>query len=280
MKNISDQQFNELSKQAYMDASASRKANLDKFNYKSDPILQQNDYYVRKIIINFQLLIFLQKVPQCKLRPESQNYYNKLNSDIAKPERPKKKFIGGKDCLNKDFSDITPKYENIPHRKPEVAKDYEYRLHQEKNRNAKTNIRQTDNIFNFAPPEKERPKKKQFNGEFPSKYYKDFYNRGMLSNQIGENVKPQKKYEGNQNKDNIKFYIGENENERFHKKVEKTGKTGVQQLLENNQVVYPPKYKEPTAKPGSILPEQLIPIAKSNIETIEKHGKNKRKIDF
>jgi hypothetical protein len=58
MKNISDQQFNELSKQAYMDASASRKANLDKFNYKSDPILQQNDYYVRKIIINFQLLIF------------------------------------------------------------------------------------------------------------------------------------------------------------------------------------------------------------------------------
>ena len=25
----------------------------DKFNYKSDPILQQNDYYVRKIIINF-----------------------------------------------------------------------------------------------------------------------------------------------------------------------------------------------------------------------------------
>ena len=102
----------------------------------------------------------------------------------------------------------------------------------------------------------------------------------MLSNQIWENAKPQRKYEGNQNKDNIKFFIGENEKERIHKKVEKTGKTGVQQLLEIDQVVYPPKYKEPTAKPGSVLPEQLIPIAKSNIETIEKHGKNKKKIDF
>ena len=48
MKNISEKQFTELSKQAYMDASVSRKANMDKFNYKSDPILQQNDYYVRK----------------------------------------------------------------------------------------------------------------------------------------------------------------------------------------------------------------------------------------
>lgn len=46
MKNISEQQFNELSKQAYMDSINSRKANMDKFNYKSDPILQQNDYYV------------------------------------------------------------------------------------------------------------------------------------------------------------------------------------------------------------------------------------------
>ena len=53
MKNLSEKQFNDLSKQAYMDANASRKANQDKFNYKSDPILQQNDYYVRKIIINF-----------------------------------------------------------------------------------------------------------------------------------------------------------------------------------------------------------------------------------
>ena len=102
----------------------------------------------------------------------------------------------------------------------------------------------------------------------------------MLSNQIGENVKPQKKYEGNQNKDNIKFFIGENGNERIHKKVHRAGKTNVQQLLENSEVVYHPKYREPTAKPGSVLPEQLIPIAKSNIETIEKHGKNKRKIDF
>ena len=52
----------------------------------------------------------------------------------------------------------------------------------------------------------------------------------MLSNQIGENVKPQKKYEGNQNKDNIKFFIGENEKERIHKKVERSRKTNVQEI--------------------------------------------------
>ena len=50
MQNISEQKFNELSKQAYLDANYSRKANINKFNYKSDPILQQNDYYVSKII--------------------------------------------------------------------------------------------------------------------------------------------------------------------------------------------------------------------------------------
>ena len=102
----------------------------------------------------------------------------------------------------------------------------------------------------------------------------------MLSNQVGENVKLQRKYEGNQNKDNIKFFIGDNGNERIHKKVHRAGKTNAQQLLENSEVVYPPKYKEPTAKPGSVAAEELIPIAKSNIEKIGKNGKNKRKIDF
>ena len=102
----------------------------------------------------------------------------------------------------------------------------------------------------------------------------------MLPNQYGENTKPQRKYEGNQNKDNIRFYQGDDQPERFHKKVERSGKTNVQQLLENNEILYPPKYKEPTAKPGSIGAEQLIPIAKSNIQAIEKNGKNKRKIDF
>ena len=68
----------------------------------------------------------------------------------------------------------------------------------------------------------------------------------------------------------------------MHKKVDvdRSGKTNVQQLLENNEVVYPPKYKEPTAKPGSVTADQLIPIAKSNIEKIEKNEKNKRKIDY
>ena len=49
----------------------------------------------------------------------------------------------------------------------------------------------------------------------------------MLPNQIGENVRPQKKYEGNQNKDNIKYFVGESQNERVHKKIERSGKTNV-----------------------------------------------------
>ncbi len=51
MKNISDNQFNELSKQAYMDSNSSRKANIDKYKHKTDPILQQNEYYVSILYI-------------------------------------------------------------------------------------------------------------------------------------------------------------------------------------------------------------------------------------
>ena len=51
-----------------MDPINSHKANKDKFNYKSDPILQQNDYYVSTNKFNF-----IQKVQQSKVRPESKN---------------------------------------------------------------------------------------------------------------------------------------------------------------------------------------------------------------
>ncbi len=46
MKNTSEQTFNELGKQAYMDSMNSRQAIIDKYRNKTDPILQQNDYYV------------------------------------------------------------------------------------------------------------------------------------------------------------------------------------------------------------------------------------------
>ena len=51
MNNLSEKQFNELSKQAYIDSQNSRKANMDKYKHKSDPILQQNEYYVSLIFI-------------------------------------------------------------------------------------------------------------------------------------------------------------------------------------------------------------------------------------
>ena len=46
MKNIPEQTFNDLGKQAYMDSLNSRQAIIDKYRNKTDPILQQNDYYV------------------------------------------------------------------------------------------------------------------------------------------------------------------------------------------------------------------------------------------
>ena len=169
--------------------------------------------------------------------------------------------------------------ENIPHRSQKVTKEYEQRVKQENNRLSKKFIPQSDNIFNFEPPEKERPKKKMLKGEYPSKHYRDFYNRGILKNQLGEKTK-ERKYEGEMLKENIKDYIGEPKKELHHRKIERPPKSFVQDLIENSEVKYPPKYKEPTIKPGMIKVEQLLPIAKANIKRIEKNGKNKIDIEY
>ena len=49
MKDSNNKEFNDLGMKAYLDSVKSRQANIDKFKLKSDPILQQNDYYVRLI---------------------------------------------------------------------------------------------------------------------------------------------------------------------------------------------------------------------------------------
>ena len=216
---------------------------------------------------------------QYKPRPEAEKYYSKLNVEIAKPERAHKKIVLTKDCLNKEFEDVSPMIENIPHRSQKVTKEYEKRIKQENNKLSKKYIQQSDNIFNFAPPEKEKPKLKMFKGEFPSKYYKDFSNRAMLPNQVGEKTKA-RKYEGQMVKENIKNFIGEGKEEPHHKKVENKGNTKVKDLLENNDMIFPPNYKECTAKPGTIKAEQLLPIAKENIKKIEKNGKNKLDVEY
>ena len=277
MSDPKENKINDPGRQAYLDSIKSRQANIERFKFKSDPILQQNDYYVSKYNPNI-IFIIKQHVKEYKFRPESENYYSKLNAEIAKPERAHKKYVSTKDCLNKEFSDVSPMIENIPHRSQKVTKEYEKRIHKENNKLPKKYIQQSDNIFNFAPPEKEKPKKKMFKGEFPSKYYKDFYNRGMLPNQLGEKTK-ERKYEGEMVKDNIKNFIGEGKEELFHIKIDKNGKTAVQDLIKSD-IKYPPKYKEPTIKPGMIKVEQLLPYAKENIKRIEKNGKNKIDIEY
>ena len=201
-----------------------------------------------------------------------------INSEISKPERAHKKHVLSKDCLNKEFSDTSPFIENIPHRSQKVTKEYEKRIHQESNKPSKKYITPSDTAFSFAPPEKEKPKKKVLTGE-PSKHYKDFHNRMMLPNQLGEK-KEKRKYEGEMLKNNIKDFIGEHKDAIYHKKIEKKGKTDVQQLLENDDIRYPPNYKEATTKPGLIEVEKLIPIAKENMKRVEKNGKRKRDIDL
>ena len=101
----------------------------------------------------------------------------------------------------------------------------------------------------------------------------------MLPNQLGEKTK-ERKYDGDMVKENIKDFIGESKETVKHKKIERKDKTNVQELFEKNEIRYPPKYKEPTVKPGMINVEQLLPIAKDNIKRIEKHGKNKIDIEY
>lgn len=52
-----DNKIYELGRQAYLDSVNSRQANIDRFKVKTDPILQQNDYYVSKQNYN-ALIIF------------------------------------------------------------------------------------------------------------------------------------------------------------------------------------------------------------------------------
>ena len=46
---MTEQKLSDLSRQAYLDSLNSRKMNVEKFSHKSDPILQNNEYYVRTI---------------------------------------------------------------------------------------------------------------------------------------------------------------------------------------------------------------------------------------
>ena len=47
MSNLTSDQLNEMQK-AYYDSKSLAKANANKYKNYTDPILQQNDYYVRK----------------------------------------------------------------------------------------------------------------------------------------------------------------------------------------------------------------------------------------
>lgn len=46
MTDATENIMNDLGRQAYLDSCKSRQANIDKFKVKTDPILQQNEYYV------------------------------------------------------------------------------------------------------------------------------------------------------------------------------------------------------------------------------------------
>ena len=94
----------------------------------------------------------------------------------------------------------------------------------------------------------------------------------MLSNQAGENFVPQRRVNYKKQEHDI-FNLGESEPSKPAKNYKQNVKTNVQMNFENNQCIYPPKYKEPTGKPGKVDFEELSNIAKSNVANIQKNGK-------
>ena len=94
----------------------------------------------------------------------------------------------------------------------------------------------------------------------------------MLSNQSGENYIPQKKVNYKKQEHDI-FNLEKCDDTKNVKNCKQTVKTNVQINFENNQCIYPPKYKEPTGKPGKVDFEELSNIAKSNVPNIQKNGK-------
>ena len=152
--------------------------------------------------MNLFIYNFSKKTKEIKSHIESQNYFNKINLDNAKCERPKKSFIERNDCLDKDFKDKSPITPQVPQKKP--IKDYEKRNHREKIvRKPKTIIPQSDNVFNFEPPEKNKNRKKQVEEQVPSNYYRKIENTKMYYNHYLD-IKPPKNYDEKKRKDNLK----------------------------------------------------------------------------
>ena len=94
----------------------------------------------------------------------------------------------------------------------------------------------------------------------------------MLSNQSGVDYVPQRKMNYKRQEHDI-FNLEESEPQKPAKIYKQNEKTNVQMNFENNQCVYPPKYKEPTGKPGNVGFEELSNIAKSNVANIQKNGR-------
>ena len=55
MSDPKENKINDPGRQAYLDSIKSRQANIERFKFKSDPILQQNDYYVSKYYIHYKI---------------------------------------------------------------------------------------------------------------------------------------------------------------------------------------------------------------------------------
>ena len=233
--------------------------------------------------MNLFIYNFSKKTKEIKSHIESQNYFNKINLDNAKCERPKKSFIERNDCLDKDFKDKSPITPQVPQKKP--IKDYEKRNHREKIvRKPKTIIPQSDNVFNFEPPEKNKNRKKQVEEQVPSNYYRKIENTKMYYNHYLD-IKPPKNYDEKGRKDNLKdlFEINSTKRnsymDRPHKKVIYKN-TEVQQIFENGKNNLPVGYKELTKTVGRDDFDEMSNSALNNFDSIRKNGRKPLKRDF
>lgn len=215
---------------------------------------------------------------------ESKNYFDKVDKRNEFPKATNKKIIVGKDCLNKDFVDTSP--DAVLHRDGGLRQEYERRRHIEDNRFCKNFIPQKDSAFSQEPPEKERNHVKMPEAQVPSNFLSRYNNRGIFSGHTGEYI-PQKRNFKDKDVDNYREELKKMEKgepmppERMRKKVSGDVKgLAVKKCIQENEMVYPKGYKEPSGKPQKNNFEACTEIAKGNIENIKKHGKKVHKTDF
>ena len=260
-------------RESYLQTQKEAKEIRERAGINANPILQNSEQYVTKKII------FQQPKNQNRPRIETKNY-NVRNLGYKEPERPKKKVIEVKDCLNSNFKDQSEQIDNKPKKKV-LAEEYEKKIHKPQPKSIKMieearGKKDTMNdIFLGKAEEKEyRFSKRQIkNGGIPSyetlRINQQFNNNNLNNNKINEYRNDiLKKY----NTDHL-FNQGSDSdynNERSHKKIFPLN-SNMGDILAHDNV--PKGYDVYSSKPNEVNYKTLVNSLPDNFDNIKKYGK-------